>query len=348
MKTVAALSCLLCLATAFAEPPAPKPKGDRLLALGVTMPPEGDYAKEFEEAQKAGLEHNVLSFDWADLETKEGEYKPATNFLEIANAWYPPRKVPVHLMIRPIHTNQDARPAFLKGKAFDDPKVIAAFKKLLDWAFAQIPDLDVPSLSIGSESDLWLEMDETCWKAFGTFLKETAAHARKLRPGLKVASEFRLAGIRGKSAARLKELLAHCDVAGVSDYPTDDQTIALDPATVRATFKDACTFAGSKPVFFYQLGYPSGAGCKSSEAKQAAFIREVFSAWDQHDKSVAFVNITWTVDIPAAAVEGYTKYYQYDTPAFRDFLGSLGLRHEDGKPKPAWEALIEETKKRGW
>ncbi|MEK7468896.1 MAG: hypothetical protein AAB074_16095 [Planctomycetota bacterium] len=350
MKTLATVASLALVISAAAEPPAvaPKPKGDRALALSVTMPREGDYAKEFEEAQKAGLRHNVLSFDWADLETAEGEYKPATNFLVIANAWYPPRKVPVHLMVRPIHTNQDARPAFRKGKAFDDPEVIAAFKRLLDWVFAQVPDLEVPSFSIGSESDLWLEQDDARWKAFGTFLKEAAAHARKLRPGLKVASEFRLAGIRGSHSARLKGLLSSCDVAGVSDYPIDDQTIALDPAAVRATFKDAVAFAGKKPVYFYQLGYPSGAGCKSSEEKQATFIREVFAAWDQHEKAVAFVNTTWTTDIPAAAVEGYTKYYQFDTPAFRDFLGSLGLRHEDGKPKPAWEALRDETKKRGW
>lgn len=341
-----ALLALALLGVAAAETPALR--GDRKLGIGVTNPKDGDYEKAFKEAQGAGLQHNVLSFDWRDLETKPGEFKPEVNYLQIANVWYPPRKVPVHLMIRPLHTNQDARPAHFKDKPLDDPEVIAAFGKLLDWMFAQIPDLDVPSVSIGSESDVWLSEDEKRFPQFGKFLKEAAARVRKLRPSVKIASEFTLAGMRGKFAPQLKELLKLCDVAGASDYPMTKDTTVLAPAAVRETLKDAVAFAGGKPVFFYQLGYPSGAGCGGSEEKQAAFIRELFAAWDAQAKAVPFVNITWSEDIPASAVEGYCKYYQFDTKEFRDFLGTLGLREEGGKAKPAWGALAEETKKRGW
>lgn len=337
---------LLLLGSAAAETPAPR--GDRWLGVGVTNPKDGDYAKAFEEAQKAGLRHNVLSFDWRDLETKPGEFKPEVNYLAIANAWYPPRKIPVHLMLRPLHTNQDARPEWLKDKPLDDPAVIAAFGKLLDWFFAQIPDLDVPSISIGSESDMWLSQDEKRFGPFRSFLKAAAERVRKLRPGVRVASELTLAGMRGRHAARLKELLALCDVCGASDYPLTPENRVLAPDAVALSLKDAVAFAGGKPVFFYQLGYPSGAGCGSTEEKQAQFIREMFKAWDAHARAVAFVNITWSEDVPAATVDGYTKYYQYDTKEFRDFLGTLGLRFEGGKPKAAWGALEEETKKRGW
>ncbi len=343
---LSAILTLTLLGAAVAETPAPR--GERWLGIGVTDPKDGDYAKAFEEAQEAGLRHNVLSFDWRDLETKPGEFHPEPNFLQIANAWYPPKGVPVHLMIRPLHTNQDARPEHLKGKPFDDPKVIASFKALLDWAFAQCPELEVPSLSIGSESDIWLGEDETRWKQFGVFLKETSAHARKVRPGVRIASEATLSAFSGKKAPHLKALVACCDVVGCSDYPLRDDGLVKDPSAVRDTFETACALAGDKPVFFYQLGYPSGAGCASSEEAQARFIRELFAAWDAHAKAVPFVNITWMDDIPAAAVEGYTKYYQFDTKAFRDFLGTLGLRREGGAPKPAWTALREETKKRGW
>jgi hypothetical protein len=345
----AGLVCIV-LGVAFADPrsAAPAPRGERRLGIGVTDPKDHDYATAFTEAQRVGLQDNVLSFDWRDLETKPGEFKPETNFLRIANAWYPPKKVPVHLMIRPIHTNQDARPDHLKGKPFDDRGVIASFNALLDWAFAQCPDLEVPSLSIGSESNLWLGDDEARWKQFGTFLKETAAHARKIRPRTLVASEATLAAFTGKNAPRLKALVACCDVVGCSDYPLNEDGSVKDPSAVRETIKVACAFAGDKPVYFYQLGYPSGAGCGSSEDKQATFVRELFAAWDAHAKAVPFINVTWMDDIPAAAVEGYTKYYHFDTKAFRDFLGTLGMRNEGGKPKAAWAALAEETKKRGW
>lgn len=346
------IACLfpLFLAAASAETPQgkPLPRADRHLGIGVTDPKDHDYAKAFAEAQRVGLQHNVLSFDWRDLETKPGEFKPEVNFLEVANAWYPPKKVPVHLMIRPLHTNQDARPGHLKGKPFDSPEVIASFKALLDWAFAQCPDLDVPSLSIGSESNLWLGEDEARWRQFGVFLKETAAHARKIRPGLRVASEATLEAFTGKKAPFLKALVACCDVVGCSDYPLKDDGNVKEPSAVRDTFRIACAFAGDKPVYFYQLGYPSGAGCASSEEKQATFVRELFAAWDAHAKAVPFVNVTWMDDIPAAAVEGYTKYYQFDTKTFRAFLGTLGMRHEGGKPKAAWKAIEDETRKRGW
>ncbi|MBI2920687.1 MAG: hypothetical protein HYY18_06335 [Planctomycetes bacterium] len=342
--------CLVGFAAAETPRPAagPQPRGERWLGIGVTDPKDGDYAKAFDEARRVGMRHVVLSFDWRDLETKPGEFRPEMDFLQIANAWYPPRKTPVHLMIRPIHTNQDVRPAHLKGLAFDDPKVVAAFKALLDWAFTRIPDLDVPSLSIGSEIDGWLGEDAARWNQYTAFVKETAAHARKLRPGLRIACEAMFAGLSRKSAPLLKALNAHCDVLGVSHYPINDASEVLPPSSIRDAFQAACDFAGDKPVFFYQLGYPSGAACKSTEEKQAQFVREVFAAWDTRAKAVPFLNLTWMDDIPASAVEGYTKYYQFDGKGFREFLGTLGMRHEGGKPKAAWGALAQETGKRGW
>jgi hypothetical protein len=342
---IACTALLLSVLSAAAEP---KPRGDRWLGVGVTDPKDKDYEKAFTEAQGVGMRHLVLSFDWRDLETKPGVFAPSPDFLEIANAWYPPRKVPVHLMIRPLHTNQDARPEHLKGKPFDAPEMIASFKALLDWIFSRCPDLEIPSISIGSESDIWLGEDEAKWTQFGAFLRETAAHARKLRPGIRVASEATYAAFSGKAEPRLRALVAHCDVVGASHYPVNESFAAAKPAEIREVFRKVAAFAGRKPVFFYQLGYPSGEGCRSSEARQAEFIREMFAAWDAHAVAIPFVNLTWSEDIPKEAVEGYTKYYQFDAPGFRDFLGSLGMRHAGGKAKEAWGALKAESEKRGW
>lgn len=339
---------LALVAALPADADEPTPRGDRWLGLGVTDPQDHDYGRAFEEARAAGMRHLVLSFDWRDLETGPGEFRPDPNFLAIADAWYPPRATPVHLMIRPIHTNQDVRPAHLKDLPFDDPRVITAFRSLLDWVFAQAPHLEIPSLSIGSEIDIRLADDETAWRQYGAFLAEAAKHARARRPGLRIAAEATYAGVIGSSAARLRALEAACDVVGMSHYPITPESTVQDPGVVHEVFRTVRDFADGKPVFFYQLGYPSGAGCRSSEEAQARFIREVFAAWDAHAREIPFLNLTWTEEIPAASVEHYTRYYQFDAGAFREFLGTLGLRHPGGKPKAAWTALGEEARRRGW
>jgi hypothetical protein len=53
-------------------------------------------------------------------------------------------------------------------------------------------------------------------------------------------------------------------------------------------------------------------------------------------------------EAPKVGVDHYVKYYKHDTPAFRNFLGSLGLQSWSGEPKPAWEILKKEAKTRGF
>jgi hypothetical protein len=158
-------------------------------------------------------------------------------------------------------------------------------------------------------------------------------------------------GYTGPDREKAISLNRYVDVVGVSYYPTDGlEQRARAPQTVYKDLETVVEIAQGKPIFFYQFGYPSGAKCGSSEVKQAQLIRESFQAWDKYPKQIQMVNFTWMHELSPAAVLGFTKYYQFDNPGFRDFLGSLGFRtwKGGGTDKLAWIVLKEEAKARGW
>lgn len=329
----------------------PLERGSRRISIQVNLPEDGNFVNAFASAKSAGLQDVILSQDWTDFETGKGEYKPNPNWLEIANAYYPTQNVPLHLMIRPIHTNQKVLPKDLKGRSFDDPEVIARFNQMLDWALAQVRGSELVSLSIGSELDIYLQSHPKEWAAYETFFRQTADHARNIRPGLKIAAEMTFPVFTGRDRERALSLNRYADIIGVSYYPTDglEQKARL-PETVHKDMAAVADLAQGKPIIYYQFGYPSGTRCGSSEARQAEFIRQSFQAWDRYRSQVYLINFTWMFELSPDAVLGYTKYYQFDNPGFRDFLGSLGLKtwKGGGADKPAWKALKEESASRGW
>jgi hypothetical protein len=86
-------------------------------------------------------------------------------------------------------------------------------------------------------------------------------------------------------------------------------------------------------------GPPTRADSARADSLQAEFTR-AFRAWvKQADRSTCrFANWFLYTDLPAAIVDSLTRFYGFDTPGFRGYLGGLGLRRADGTPKPAWNA----------
>jgi hypothetical protein len=326
----------------------PKPRGERILSIGVNDTRDGDYDKAFSDARRAGLQDMVHAFDWRELETAPGVYQPEPNILQRANSYYPKKKTAVHLIIAPIHSNQDVRPPDLAGKAFDDPAVIARFKKLLDFVFSQIPEVIVPSLSIGTEIDGLLLQDERRWQAYEAFYKEAAEYARQKRNGVKIAAEAMRYSFSGKGATFLRRLNRHSDLVGASYYPVKDDFSVEPLAGIRKTFQTITALVPEKPVAFYQIGFPSGEGVRSSPELQAEFIRELFAAWDGQAERIWMLHLNWMNDLPPETLQAYTKFYALRESRFGDFLATLGLRTYSGQEKPAWRVLREEARARGW
>jgi len=345
----AVTTLLIMTSSAQSQKPVDAPKGNRIFAMKANLGKEGDFNKTFNESLKAGSQTQVLPQDWNELETAPGQFKPKKNFLAIANFYYPAQKMPVHLIIRPIHTNQKVAPHDLMDKPIDDPLTIKRFKKLLDWVATQIPKVELVSLTIGSEVDLIMWGDPKKWEAWTTFYAAVAPYARQKFSGTLISCETTHSAFVGPDLERVRKLHQHSDAIGVSYYPMKHKLGGVkSPKAVHADFKAVVNAIPQKPIIYYQIGYPSSPKLGSSPQKQAAFITEAFRAWDTHADRILMLNFQWMHETPPFGVDQYVKYYQNETPEFRAFLGSLGLMSWEGKPKPAWEVLKKEAKARGF
>jgi hypothetical protein len=328
----------------------PTRKGERLLGIDVTEAEDGDYDAAMDIVQSVGAEVVSLSVFWDDIETQPMTYAPNPNWLEIANAYYPARNVKLSLVISVIDTNARRLPADLADAPFDDPVVIERFKGLLDYVFSQIPDLDLTSLAIGNEIDGYLGADPSLWRQYQTFYKAASAHARARRPGLPIGTKAMFAGLTGHAREYLQQLNRSSDVIMVTYYPLDDGFTVRDPSVVAADLQALTAAYPDRPIYVLEAGYPSSADCGSSEAKQAAFVRQLFKAWDAHASQIRLLFFTWLTDLPYSSVSDLTNYYGVSDNRFAEFLRTLGLRtySGSGSDKQALQALEMEAKARGW
>ena len=324
------------------------PRGDRMLGIDVSEAEGETYDQAFQLARQAGMQFTSLSLAWDDLEPRPGEFSDDPNFLAIANLYYPAQHIPLALTITPIDTNRTRLPADLRGRAFDDPEVIARFERLLDYVFMQIPDVELAVLAIGNEVDATLGSDVAAWARYQTFFEATAAYARRLRPQVPVGVKVTMAGLTGETRWLAQALNARSDIVLVTYYPLEADFGVRPADVVHEDLGALASLVPDRPIGVLEAGYPSSEKLGSSEALQAEFVRQIMRAWDAHAGQIAMLNFTWLTDAPRASVEAWTDYYGLHDQRFAAYLATLGLRGADGKPKLAFEVLAAEAHARGW
>ncbi|MCB0712711.1 MAG: hypothetical protein KDD67_10310 [Ignavibacteriae bacterium] len=328
----------------------PQPRGERVLAVDVNEAEGESYDAVVNRANSVGANTFSLSIGWDDIETAPGIYNPAVDLLAIANSYYPTRNASVALMVGPVDTNNDRLPSDLKGKAFDDSVVVNRYKRLLDYLFSKIPDLDLAVLAIGNEVDFFLANDLEAWAAYKRFFDETSSYARQLRPGLNVGVKVTLAGLRGVRKEEARVLNEKSDAILTTHYPLNADFTVQDPSVVDADFDQVVELYPNRSIWFMELGYPSSPVCNSSEEKQGEFIREVFSAWDKHRGKIDYISFGIMSDRSQGAIDELSRYYGLNDQIFLEYLRTLGLRTypNGGEDKVSWAVLKEEAVKRGW
>lgn len=324
---------------------------NNIISVDITLPQNTNYTYDsaFTNCYNIGMRQIGLHFLWkSSLEAAPGIYTFSN--LDIANLYYPYFNIPVDLNIDPIETNVLELPSDLASYVFSDTVVINRFKILLDSVFNHIPNLQLSSLVIGSEVDGYLGTDSAKWAQYTTFYSVISAYAKTLRPGLKVACEAMYPGLTGASSIYLQALNYYSDYIGVSYYPLN-YNFTVKPVTVVATdFSNVVSLYPSKPIYYYQIGYPSSSSCNSSETQQAQFVAQVFQSWDTYSANIKMIDFTWLHDWSTATVNYWSTYYGISDTAFLGFLGSIGLRNWNGNgtDKQAYIELQCQAKQRGY
>jgi hypothetical protein len=348
MSVIKTLTSLLLLFAFVARAQSFTPKGERQLSIDITEAVTGDYGDAFTLATSVGMQVTSLSLSWDELESSPNHYGTQENLLELANDFYSQQGVAISLALTPIDTNNLRLPTYLKDKAFDDPEVIERFKRLLDYVFSQLPDLELSSLAIGNEIDSYLGTNKQLWQQYTRFFQETSAYARSKRSGLLVGSKLGFGGLTGEAHTLSANLIQTSDVVMLTYYPLNNDFTVKNPDVVHEDFAKLVKLFPNKPIYILEAGYPSSPLLGSSEETQADFVREIFRAWDTQAEHIKLLDFLWLHDIPPAVVEELGDYYGFRDEKFLAYLATLGLRTFDGEDKEAFKVLGLETKQRGW
>jgi hypothetical protein len=314
-----------------------------------TFPQNGSYNYDscFKVGADLGMSQVGIFQNWTALETSPNTYN--MTLMDIANFYYPLNNMKLDLTITPIHTNKLEVPSDLTVTPMSSTVMISRFNKMLDTVKAHIPNVQLSSLVIGSEHDVYIGSNTTLWADYTTFYNAVCAHAKILWPGLKVATELTFNGITTYSA-QAQTLNSNSDYIGVSHYPLNSNFTVKSPTTITNDFATLVALYPSKKLCFYQFGYPSSATCNSSTTLQTQFITQTFQAWDNYAANIYMIDFTWLHDLDPVQVTYWGNYYNLTNPVFLEFLRTLGFRdfNANGTDKPALKELRCQAKARGF
>ena len=326
------------------------PKGDRFLGINPYPSEQGDDATVFAKSRTAGINSVAIGWSWPELEGAPGVFE--TTILDAANSLYAVPGFKVVLMVNPIETDWKSVPSDLEELPFDDPMLIDRFKMLLDVVFQHLPDLDIDTLLIGNEANSHLQDHPSTWGAYRTLFEAASAHAKSLRPQIKVGVEGQFEGFLSEE---MKSLTQSSDIIALTYYPSRPKPGHFnfpDLSVIEGDLADVTAAYAGQEIYIIEFGYPSSTVVDSSEQEQEAFIREAFRVWDLHAVQIAMVSFFMLHDFDPDYIQdldetlGVNEHPNYDE-IFASHT-TLGLRTFSGEDKLAFTALIEEAAARGW
>ena len=333
------------------------PRGARVLAVDVKEGAGYDYMTALGDALDAGVQEVKLSFDW---DATAASFDLPGDFVSIADLVFAQVDCRVTLVLRPIDTVRHTYPPAVQGD-LDNAAAIAAFAVFVDDIHdrtAQLRAQDkLGAILIGNEIDGYLGTDATRWEQFGNFLAAARLHVLGKNWGNEppvVAAILMAQGARDATvrASYATHVLPHCDQVAINYYAMGAGFQMLDPDRVGADLGELAALFPQRVLRLQECGRSSGAACGSSEEQQADFVTAVFEAWDDLIDRIVLVDFAWQTDVDdATATQWVTDYGVAGLPdedAFFAYLRTLGLRHHDGAPKPAWNRLVQEASARGW
>jgi hypothetical protein len=356
-------------------------RGARVLGLTVDIT-DPEFPARVDVARDAGATTTGVTFAWdeierpwdggqLDLDAGDGgddasvdgadggdASSPTTTLfnpgLHIVNLVLDDRRFEATLALEAFDVGGSRAPADLWTRALDDAQTLARYDALLDYAFDQMHDTSLTALVVASGADALLDVDAQRAMSLAAFVDHVRAHARAIRPDLKVGFTIDRLDRAAAHASELSNAWAASDFIGIDDVPSAEvvsakpQPSVLVPADFARMTTLASRLSPAKPILLRQAGYPSSQACGSDEATQAAFVDETFRAWDtQADRVFAVVFRELDDLTPDQAAALAARRGRSDAP-FLALLQSLGMRAAAAREKSAFGVLRRDAHARGW
>jgi hypothetical protein len=196
--------------------------------------------------------------------------------------------------------------------------------------------------------DAYLGNDDDAWQDYASFVAQVAPNIDVLHPELEVGVQSTTYS-RMVDPARWTEIDDATDIIATSYYPLDGLMVR-DPAEIGGDFDALASLYPDRIIRIVEAGFPSSKANGSSGELQARFIHELFAAWDEHAAQIRSITLAVEHDYGQAHADAISAFYGEKRERYTSFIGTIGLRQwdRDGEPKPAWDALMQETFVRGW
>ena len=349
VRTLIAAVAAFAIAGCGSDSGAPTAAG-RTLSISASprqIPPAtgADFIAAFDLAYAAGARGQLIAATWRELEPTAGalDMSPLVSQLD----YVPGRMSTVYVGIQLINTVAKEVPADLADTAFDAPAMRERFHALIDALSAALPGR-VTYLSIGNEVDGYLQQTNQ-WTQYRTFYEDALDYAHTTMPGVRVGVTGGFDGVVGSSRVQMAALNTRSDVVMLTYYPLGTGFQVGAPTRARTDFPAILAAAGAKPVLIQELGYPASPLLGSSDEMQAEFFADAIDQWSRIDGArMPYVNLFLLHDFTEEECHAFGDYYGIpDNAQFEAYLCTLGLRHADGTPRPAWQAVVTAVREAG-
>lgn len=295
----------------------------------------------FAEVVANGVDSHEISIPWTDIESAPGVVDTTAIAEQLASA-RASGLVP-YLLVRTIDVNNLNVPADLVGLDFDDPKMLARFATVIDAVVPLLVQEGGFYLSVGNEVDSWLAANPAQINRFASFVSAARERAHAIEPRLAVGVTVQF-GVLTKLPAAFAALKDASDVLSFTYYPIKGDFGVRDPADVFADIQAMLDAIAPAPLLLQEVGYPAGSeptpSNGSSPEMQRQFVANMFAVIAANPR-IRFASFWHLADWSVADLDFLEAYFGLSDPAFREFLGSLGMRSAaDGAAKPAYAEFL--------
>lgn len=325
------------------------PADNRVLAFEVNQPFGADHGAAISNVEDIGAHGIQLTLPWSFLEPSEGTRD--LSLLQVGLQFYRDRGLTVVLSIPTVDTVSLLLPEDLRSRieagtlTLDDPEVLGRYEAFLDAVLPLMGD-EVRYLVMANEVDIHMSSRPQAYRdAFTGFFAAGLARVRAARPDIGAGLSVTY---NGMADAPLQEVARTGDAVFLTYYRAGNFGGPVEGAFADHLAQMA-DYAGDRPLVMKELGYATGEALGGSEEGQAAFWGEVFGAWDEQRDRVPLLMVSRLYD--GARSDCESTAYAYGLPddeAFIQFLCTLGVKHLDSTPKPAWDAIAQAAAARGF
>ncbi len=319
--------------------------------IGMWINPKHADMKFYDEALETAREAKVqiahLYVQWGSVEKSSGKYDWAVPDYILGK--FKKNGFEAVVVIPIIFTTKlDIMPEDIVFERFSDPEFVDRFVQFTRILADRYSDT-VKYLVIGNEVDIYLSQHTDEASDFRSLVEAVAdAH------DIVVGTEFAIHSVVQNKSENIAEKALAGDMVFYTLYPTGENFSFGGEPDLEKYFTAMFNLARGKKIAVVETSWSSSPNLESSEEKQAEYVREIFGILKENREKIEFLMWITLYDSTPEECRKAAEFFVTGVDdaslgnrefmaRFSDFMCFLGLRREDGTPKPAWDEWISQV-----